>query len=86
MRVEIGVPEYEPGQGLQLDWDDDFEIAATISDGAIRIVANVAGLRSIARQLLLLSQDAVPPGYHIHLDEHSPLEPGSIRLILEKAG
>jgi hypothetical protein len=85
MRVEIDVPAYTQSRGLPLEWDDDFEIAVIPSEGAVHIKCNVAGLRSLARQLLLLAQDAVPLGHHIHLDENAPLEPGSIGLILEKS-
>jgi hypothetical protein len=85
MRVEIEVPAYAQSRGLQLVWDDDFEIAAIPIDGAVHIKCNAPGLRSLARQLLLLAQDAVPSGHHIHLDENAPLEPGSIGLILEKS-
>jgi hypothetical protein len=84
MKIEMEVPEYGR-EGLRMNWDDDFEIAVEVQHGAVRIAANPAGLHSLARQLLLLAQDGVPHGRHLHLDENSPLEPGSCSLILERS-
>lgn len=84
--MEINVPSYSPA-GVPLEWDKDFEIAvAVLEDGVIRIVANRAGLRSLARMLLTLSEDVVPSGTHVHLDEYNSLEQGSAELIVERSG
>jgi hypothetical protein len=68
-----------------MEWDDGFEISVSSDADGVRIQANAAGLRSLARQMLLLAQDRVPSGHHLHLDEDSALEPGSVSLILERA-
>lgn len=52
--------------------------------GEVTIVANASALTSLAGYLLVLAQEGVPSGNHIHLDEGDPLELGSISLILEK--
>lgn len=85
MKVSLDVPEYTPEKGLTFQWEDDFTIGVRLADAdTIVILANRAGLISLARQCLLLAQDAVPAGHHIHLDELAPLEAGSMSLILEK--
>ena len=85
MKVEIEVPEYSPGQGIRTQWDDGFEITVTMRGNVAHIVANPAGLRSLARHLLLLARDEMPEGHHIHLDASNSLEEGSDGLILERA-
>jgi hypothetical protein len=85
MKITMDVPEYVEGRGLEMDWDDSFEILVTSDNDGVQIVANPAGLRSLARHMLLLAQERVPSGHHIHLDENSPLEPGSVSLILGRA-
>lgn len=68
-----------------MEWDDDCEITVTSDGDGVRVLANPARLRSLARHLLLLAQENVPSGHHIHLNENSPLEPGSVCIILERA-
>jgi hypothetical protein len=85
MRTIIDVPEYSPDTGLRTEWDDDFEISVRVQDGQVILVANSAGLRSLARHLLVLAQDAVPQGHHMHFDDSSSLEDGSTELVIEKA-
>ncbi|MGF1925343.1 MAG: Imm32 family immunity protein [Bacteroidia bacterium] len=46
--------------------------------------ANKAGLISLAKHLLLLSQDQVPIGHQIHLDEFNSLEKRSVGIIIQK--
>ena len=82
--VIVEVPEYDPERGLRTEWDDGFEIGVRVQDGEVVVTANPAGLRSLARHLLVLAQDAVPVGHHIHLDDSNSLEDGSVGLILEK--
>lgn len=84
MKHIIDVPEYDPERGLRADWDDGFEIAIRTSNEAVVISANPAGLRSLARHLLVLAQDMTPSGQHFHLDESNSLEDGSVELIIEK--
>jgi hypothetical protein len=68
-----------------MSWEHDFTIQARLEGTqTIVIQANTAGLISLARQLLTLAQDGVPPGYHIHYDQSNALEDGSCEVILEK--
>ena len=46
--------------------------------------ANKEGLESLAKQLLQLSQNERPKGYHLHYDEYYSLEDGSVEFIIEK--
>lgn len=83
MEIQLTIPEYSD-QGLKFEWENDFEIRSGINDGEIIIIANIAGLISLAKHMLTLAQDVVPVGYHMHFDEYNSLEEGSIELIIEK--
>ena len=83
MDMTIKVPIYE-NKGISLEWDYGFEIEAKKESSGVIIRANKAGLISLARHLLTLSQDSIPEGYHIHLDDSNSLENDSCELIIEK--
>ena len=78
------IPAYEPEGGVPLVWDHGFVIDARESNGEVVVRANRAGLVSLARHLLVLAQDNVPSGSHVHLDDAAALEPGSTGLVLER--
>ena len=52
---------------MKITWLEGAEIAVRIENGAVTISANRAGLRSLARQLAALAEEA--PGSHIHYDQ-----------------
>lgn len=85
MNTSINVPDYSPERGIELQWDEGFEITAQIDGNVVQIKANRAGLVSLARHLLTLAQAEVPAGRHIHLDELNALEDGSCGLIFERS-
>ncbi|PYF74359.1 hypothetical protein B0O44_104530 [Pedobacter nutrimenti] len=82
--MTLNIPEYSDDQGFKFDWEPGFEIESSIENGVIKITANKAGLISLAKHLLNLSQDQIPAGYHLHFDETNALEDGSSEFILEK--
>lgn len=84
MEVKLNIPEYNAEQGLKSTWDNGFEIGSRIIDNQVIIVANQAGLTSLAKHLLALAQAKVPTGTHLHYDEHNSLEEGSQELIIQK--
>lgn len=84
MQVSIGVPEYSPQEGIRLEWDYGFTLEVKLEHGEVVIRANSAGLISLARHLLVLSQPTVQVGNHIHLDPSASLEDNSLALTLEK--
>ncbi|WP_411973244.1 hypothetical protein ACLCDV_06880 [Sphingobacterium sp. Lzh-3] len=84
MNIEINLPDYADALGLQSSWEEGFEIATKIIADEIVITANRQGLISLAKQLLILAQDDVPIGAHVHLDEINSLEMESVPLILQK--
>jgi hypothetical protein len=84
MRHIIDVPEYDAERGLRTDWDDGFEVSVRLEGDQVVVSGNAAGLRSLARDLLVLAQDSTPQGHHLHLDDSNSLEDGSIELVLEK--
>lgn len=86
MVIMLEIPEYDKTEGLKSHWEYGFEITVNESKNNILISANKAGLISLAIQLLTLAQDTVPPGVHIHYDEHNSLENGSKELVIEKIG
>ncbi len=65
-----------------LHWVDGFEITVEVMDGSVVLSANREGLLSLANHLTALADEQ--PGSHVHLDEYSALEEGSVELIIEK--
>lgn len=85
MKFELEIPDYNKHQGLRLIWEEGFRIDVKQQDiGSIVIKANEAGLLSLARHFITLSNSSVPNGYHIHFDDMNSLEDGSCELIIEK--
>jgi hypothetical protein len=84
MQISMDVPSYDPARGLRYEWDDGFEIRVHIRKDEVTIAANEAGLRSLARHLLMLAQDSVPVHSHIHLDSSNSLEDGSCQVVIDK--
>ena len=80
----MNIPEYSVESGLQTEWELGFDIETKTNDGTISIIANKAGLISLAKQLLTLAQENVPVGRHLHFDEYNSLEEGSIELVIQK--
>lgn len=85
MRYVIDVPQYDPERGVITEWDEDAEVSVSIRDGKVFINANPAGLRSIARHCLVLSQEGMPDGRHIHLDDWNGLSEGSVSMTIERS-
>jgi hypothetical protein len=84
MIYQIEVTEYSPTQGVLARFEAGAEVTVSTRNGVIFITANEAGLVSLARHLLTLCQETVPPGSHFHLDEFTTLENGSEELVITK--
>ncbi len=84
METIISIIKYNPDKGLEISWKEDFKISTKSSSGEMLIVANKAGLVSLANHLLTLAQDEVPSNSHIHYDELNSLEEGSIEFVIQK--
>lgn len=84
MRVEIELEDYSKEKGMQLKWENGFSIKVEKDNDSVLILANKAGLISLANHLLNLAQDKIEDGVHIHLDEYNSLEDDSVDLIIEK--
>lgn len=69
---------------MEFDWDDNAEIEIKIEDKSVLLFANKEGLISLANQLLELSKEEYPSGYHFHLDQHNSLDEGSNEIIIGK--
>lgn len=80
----IDVPKYGE-DGFKFVWDDGYIIQCSIKDGSTIIKANTQGLISLARHMLELSQETVPPNHHFHLDMYNSLEDDSTELIIIKS-
>lgn len=65
-----------------MEWEDGFCIRCRIDSGAVLLSANREGLRSLAKLLNALAEEA--PGSHVHLDAYNALEEDSTELIVEK--
>lgn len=83
--VVIQIKEYRPENGIDSEWDDDSLVKTTIDGDAIVIVANAAGLLSLARLLVTLAQANVPSGSHVHLDYYNAPTEGSAELIMQRS-
>ena len=68
---------------MEFKWEEGFEIAVNIQDGEVVLLANEAGLRSLANHLISLADDK-SRGAHFHLDENNSLEHGSTELVVQK--
>jgi hypothetical protein len=79
----VHVPDYHPGAGLRFSWDDDFEIAMSVSSTEVSIKANRAGLVTLARHLLTLAQDGVHEGAHLYMTADQEID-ANVDLILER--
>ena len=77
-------PEYSAERGVTLVWDHGFVLEAKPQTHGVAIRGNQAALRSLARHLLVLAQEGVPDGAHVHLDGGNELEDGSVDLVLER--
>ena len=80
--IKIYIPE--EADDIELVWDKNFKIKTSTPYNTITIEANREGLLSLARHLLLLAQEEVPNGTHVHLDEFNSLEDNSVELIISK--
>ena len=67
---------------MNIDWLVGSEIHVRIDRGTAVISANREGLLSLAGQFTALAEGV--PGDHIHYDEYSSLEEGSVELIVER--
>jgi hypothetical protein len=84
MNMQFDVPDYDENTGLKRVWENGFEVEVSNKNDEIVIIANKAGLISLAIQLLTLAQDGIPSGYHLHYDEVNSLEEGSSQMIVQK--
>jgi hypothetical protein len=84
MKINLEVPEYNPNTGVKYNWETDFDIEVKYKDDVGILIANKAGLFSLANHLLNLAQENIPLGYHLHFDENNSLKEGSVELIIQK--
>ncbi len=66
-------------------WEAGARIEVRDLGGEVVIEANAAGLRTLAGHLLVLADDGVPDGSHLHLEDSNGLEGGSVGLVLERS-
>ena len=68
---------------MNIEWIEGSEISVTVSgEKEITVSANREGLLSLVGQLKALAEGM--PGDHIHYDEYSSLEEGSVEMIIER--
>lgn len=84
MKQIVDVPEYDPERGLITEWEEQANIQIRIGDTGVIIQANAAGLRTLAQHFLVLAQDGLPAGAHLHLDDFAGLLPNSVELLIER--
>ena len=84
MEIKLEIPEFPKDGGFKYHWENWFEITVKSNDNKVAILANKAGLISLAIQMLTLAQVTVPLYFYTQLDEHNSLEEGSKELIIQK--
>ncbi len=67
---------------MEIDWVDGSVLRVTIDKDTVVISANLQGLLSLAKHLVVLAK--AMPGQHIHYDEYNSLEEGSAEMIIER--
>lgn len=70
--------------GLRFTWVDDYRLRVRQMGTEVVIEGNAAGLESLARHLLTLAQPSAPSGSHLHLEDSTGLEPGSLALVIDR--
>ena len=85
--ITVDVFSYSSLYGVGSWWEEGAEIRAEVWEAPERtavISGNSAGLRSLARHLLMLAQDEVPDGNHLDFDSYCGwLKEGSIAIRIE---
>jgi hypothetical protein len=69
---------------MEFEWRPGHKLSTRVDDDATVIAGNAKGLASLADHLLRLAADEAPPGAHLHLDDLSGFEPGSVEIIIER--
>lgn len=64
--MSLSVPAYDSAVGV-VARSDGVTVVVEVRDGVVEIFGNRAGLRDLARWLLVLSDLCVPDGAHSHL-------------------
>lgn len=84
MEKIVNIYDWSPEQGMRFNWEYGYTIKVEVNNNKVTIIANEAGLVSLANHLLNLAQSGIPSNYHFHLDDYAALEKGSNELIIEK--
>jgi hypothetical protein len=74
---------------MKINWTGNFSIKTEFDKdkkegNSFYIIANKDGLLSLANILTDMANDEIYSGWHLHLDEWSGLEKGSVELTLMK--
>ena len=65
MKVTIDIPNFD-GEGVDVIWDKNANYEIMVEGDEVIIRANKEALMSIAKQMIYLAQDDMPPYAHIH--------------------
>jgi hypothetical protein len=83
-KVTVEIGGFNAERGLELVWENDARIKLEKRFEWVVLIANAAGLRTMASHLLSLAETGVTSGHSLHLDDSNGLEPGSIGVILQR--
>lgn len=84
LKVTLEIPRYTPEKGLSFNLYTGAIIESKLVGNEFVLELNQEGLISLATHLLSLAQDSVPSGYHIHYEDSTFLEEGSVCFVIEK--
>ncbi|WP_404348685.1 hypothetical protein LG324_13545 [Phycicoccus jejuensis] len=73
--VTVSIHVFPPGAAVVSNWDDESRLQLHVDDlhdqQVVQIIANVAGLRSLARHCLTLAQEGLTGPQHVDFDADS---------------
>lgn len=81
---------FPPGSAAVSNWDDgtrmELHVTETGAERLVHIVANVAGLQSLARHCLTLAQEGLTDAQHVDYDADSGwFDTNDVALRIERA-
>jgi hypothetical protein len=69
---------------MEFEWKPGSKLSSRVDGDATVIAGNAEGLASLAEHLIRLAAEEAPSGAHLHLDDLTGLEPGSVEITLER--
>ncbi len=66
MQITVSIPDYE--DGIKVFWTDNASLMISVDGNEVELSANREAMLCMAKQLLYMAYNELPPGSHVHLD------------------